>query len=112
MPTLFNGISLPSGRQTSLEVQRKFSNMMEKPYSDCVENIDENYPSDLVKTLLKKGYAYTQQNCFLACYQSYVKKSCGCYDVIAYFISGTPDLNFSSIEFCTNANVVVCDSDV
>lgn len=111
-PPIFDGISVASGTKTNIQVERVFSYNLEKPYSACIKDIDENYPSDFVKTMLQSGYKYTQQNCFLACYQEFSFEKCGCYDMYSQVLTGVPPLNDTNDVFCTNFSQVVCDSQV
>ena len=113
-PAFYDAIGLSSGTKAGVLIERVFSYHLEYPYSDCVKDIDESYPSALIKTMLQKGYAYTQKNCFLACYQEFSFKKCGCYDVFAYQQTGVPasDANYTDILFCTNFTQMFCDSQV
>lgn len=111
-PAFFDGISVASGTKTNIQIERVFTYHLEKPYSACVKNIDENYPSKLVKTMLQRGYKYTQQNCFLACYQDRSLEKCGCHDMYSQILTGVPPLNDTGSVFCTNYSQVVCDSQV
>lgn len=111
-PGFYNGVSIAAGTKAGVEIERVFTYHMPKPYSDCTEDIDETYQSDLVQTMLQTGYKYTQQNCFLACYQSIAFERCGCYDMYAKTITGVPAINVSQIVFCTNYTQVMCDSQV
>lgn len=105
------GISLPVGAQTDVAVFRKFSSHMEKPFSECEQNIDETYPSDMVKLTLKSGYAYTQVNCFFTCYQFYLIERCNCYD------SSPSAFPFEvllerNVYPCLNLSQLACDTQV
>lgn len=111
MPLFFTGISVPTGSQTNLQVDRVFSSYLPRPYSDCVEDIDENYPSKLVNIMLKQGFTYSQQNCFLACYQRFVFQTCKCYNSAAKVITGYPEDDSSNV-FCTNFTLLKCDTKV
>lgn len=107
-PQFFNGIMIPSGSQAYVQVDRVFSSHMEQPYSDCVRNIDENYPSKFVKILLKTGYAYTQQLCFMACYQNVVIKQCGCYELYSQTVTSYPYINETDVQSCRNSSQIRC----
>lgn len=111
-PAFFKGLGVGSGLKGSIEVERSFTYHLEKPYSDCVKDIDGNYPSELVKTMLQSGYKYTQQNCFLACYQDFSFKKCACYDMYSQVLSGVPLINATGAVFCTNMSQIFCDVQV
>lgn len=74
------GVSVSSGTHTYVQINRRFSYRLENPYSDCTENIDESYPSEMVQYVLKNDSPYTQLDCFFACYQIKTVEECGCYD--------------------------------
>lgn len=113
-PLFFTGTSVPTGSQTNLQVGRIFSSYLPSPYSDCLRVIDETHPSPLVRALLSKGYMYTQQNCFLACYQNYTFQKCNCYDVFTKIITNAPmdNTDGSEYSYCLNITQVQCDFNV
>lgn len=111
LPLFTSGIQLSTGTQTNIEIQRLFSSHLEKPYSNCVNDINEDYPSKLVHALLSTGYSYSQQNCFLSCYQRYLIDKCDCYDTsIPVPISLISDR--TNIRACLTFNDTLCDSAV
>jgi hypothetical protein len=113
-PAFYDGLGVASGTKAGVLVDREFSYHLEHPYSDCIKDIDENYPSTLVKTMIKNGITYTQNKCFLACFQEYVFENCGCYDAFAHEQTGVPDIdaNSTDVVFCANLTQNECDSIV
>lgn len=108
LPMFYEGVTVAAGSQTNLQVDRVFSSYLAKPYSDCENNIDENYPSNLVRALLKKGFAYNQETCFLACSQLYAIELCKCYNPYIQSITGTPDENDTENRYCQNLKDISC----
>lgn len=104
-PQFFNGISISSGTQANIQITREFSEHLESPYSGCTKDITVNYPSKFVQALVKTNFTYHQSDCFILCYQTYLIKQCGCYDL------ANPYLNENqSILPCLNFSEVLCDS--
>lgn len=100
------GFAIPTGTSTNVQINRKFSSRLEKPYSDCTQNIDENYPSDMVQYILQASQLYTQENCIYACYEFKVVDTCGCFDnsiVFPYEI-----LIAQNIKPCLNVSQTGC----
>jgi hypothetical protein len=82
------GIFLSPGLSSYIAVDREFKSILPKPYSNC--EIDSNSPKYRHDSLLydlidKSDYAYTQQLCFVQCYQDYIIKKYNCS--ITYFLN-------------------------
>lgn len=110
-PKFNEGVLVPNGFQSNIEIRRVFSSHLEAPYSSCTKNIDENFPSPYVPALIKNGYCYTQQTCFLMCFQKYLIGVCGCYDHIT-LIPPSMYLNTTGIRPCANFTDTLCDGNV
>lgn len=110
VPPFSSGISVATGTHTMVDVFRKFSSHLGKPYSECTEGIDATYPSEMVKLVFETGLAYTQVNCFFSCYQFYLIERCNCFDVSFSF----PFRVFleRNIPACVNISQITCDSQV
>lgn len=115
LPTFYNGITVSTGTQSNINVQRIFSSHLEKPYSDCTKDITSDYPSQLVKAVFSLaydyGYGYTQQNCFLASFQRYLLTACNCFDTSVNFT-----LSFiterTDMKPCITFNDTQCETNV
>jgi hypothetical protein len=75
------GILVSSGTRTNIAVNREFKSMLPKPYSNCL--IDSNSPRfiqdlDLYNLIIQSEYEYTQQLCFVQCYQRFVINKYNC----------------------------------
>lgn len=108
-PGMSDGIFVSSGTQTNIQVERIFSSHLEAPYSECTKRISADYPSNLVKIMLSLGLTYTQQSCFMVCFQRYLMKKCGCYE----FSSPVPVymfMNITNSRPCLNLSDVRCDA--
>ena len=84
-------------------MQRTFISKLEKPYSECVEDLS-SYDSELYETFIKLGKEYKQSDCFDLCYQKYVSEKCKCIDSAFYPLIGQP--------YCLNASQLFCDLKV
>ena len=111
-PTFEEALLIPSGTEAFLEVNRMFTSLLEQPYSECKGNIDQNHHSKFVKAILTTGHAYTQLDCFNACYQNYLIEKCACFDFtsllpVEIFTSQniTPCLNLTQIQCAGNVNI-------
>lgn len=79
-PSYLRGIKASVGHLTAIEVSRTFSERIEQPYSDCIEDMESYADKSLfVKTILETNYSYRQTDCFNVCLQSYIFKDCHCY---------------------------------
>ena len=109
-PNFDEAMFVPVGSDTNIDVNRMFTSLLEKPYSDCESNIDMNHPSKQVKAILSTGHAYTQLDCFYACLQYFLIDQCGCFD----FTSLLPISTFTSrnITPCLNSTQLDCDAEV
>ena len=72
------GIDISAGTETSVAIKRTFINKQEKPYSDCILDI-QNYNSGLKNIIIKSGYKYRQSDCFLLIFQKYIINKVGCF---------------------------------
>jgi len=75
--SMYQGIDAPAGKSTNIAIKREFSNKMEKPYSDCVKDL-ETYSSKYYQMLKNAKLAYLQSDCLELCFSEYVLKKCNC----------------------------------
>jgi len=92
-----DGLLVSAGFQTNIVVDREFKSMLPKPYSNC--EIDSNSPKymegmDLYNLISESDYEYTQQSCFVQCYQKYIIQKYNCS--FSYFHS------LYNVTQCTN----------
>ena len=83
-----DGVSVSPGFQTKIVIDREFKSMLPKPYSNC--EIVPNTPKylegmDLYNLISESNYKYTQQLCFVQCYQKYLIQKYNC--TIFWFLS-------------------------
>ena len=97
--TLDGGINIKAGQRTYVAINRIFTSHLEKPYSNCLKNLESGDPD------LKRYFGYFQdlgvdyydQNfCFKICAQDQLLKKCDCMDLTTPAIS----------------NASYCESDV
>lgn len=73
------GIQLLSGTETNVAVDRTFISRKPKPFSDCVDQVDEE-SSDLVIETFNQIGGYSQTTCIILCYQEFYDKVFGCFN--------------------------------
>ena len=76
-----DGVFVSAGFQTNIVVDRSFKSILAEPYSNC--EISTYSPQfiqglDLYNLISESGYKYTQQLCFIQCYQKYIIKKYSC----------------------------------
>ena len=76
-----DGNLVSSGFTTNIAVEREFKSILPKPYSNC--EIDTNTKKfiqglDLYNLISESKYVYTQQFCFLQCYQQFIIRKYNC----------------------------------
>ena len=74
-----NGITIQSGLQTNIIVDRSFKFMLAKPYSTCEvdsNSVKDDFNSDLFNLIAQSQYQYSQQLCFIQCYQRELVRVC------------------------------------
>jgi hypothetical protein len=75
------GIFLSPGFSSYIAVDREFKSILPKPYSNCdIDSNSLNYRHDsyLYNLIDNSNYAFTQQLCFVQCYQDYIIKKYNC----------------------------------
>ena len=80
-----DGIFASAGSISNIVVDREFKSILPKPYSNC-EIDSSNLPQfiqglDLYNLISHSGYEYTQQLCFVQCYQNYVIDKYNCSSI-------------------------------
>lgn len=75
-------VSIKPGSEVNIEVKRKFTEKLPKPYSECdidlrTANI-ETVDSELYRTLFLTNKTYEQYHCFHLAYRISVFRRCGC----------------------------------
>jgi len=81
--TKADGILILPGTLTHVAVNRELKSLQPKPYSDC--EIDSNSPKfiqglDLYNLIAQSNYLYTQELCFIQCYQEFLIDKYNCSD--------------------------------
>ena len=76
-----SGIFILPGTNAYLPVYREFKSILPKPYSNC--EVESDAPkvrsdSDLYNLIGQSEYVYTQQLCFLQCFQKYIIQTYTC----------------------------------
>jgi hypothetical protein len=105
-PTTPEGVILRAGTLTDIMVSREITKKLEKPYSDCTNNLTtlDSYDSYLYKAIIKMRRKYYQQDCFDLCYQRQCAKVCGCVE--------SELIQFQGYPYCTSPNELICESNL
>ena len=76
----FEGYSVSTGIETDIAINRLYTSLKPKPFSDCIEldKID-SFDSDLYRHIFKSNKTYRQNDCFELCLQKNIIKTCKCY---------------------------------
>jgi hypothetical protein len=96
------GIYAPAGKSTNIAIKRVFSNKLEIPYSNCVENL-AMYDSKYYLILKNANFTYKQSDCLQLCFSDYAFKQCGCRD--------GSTINFFSNPICKTVPQIKCMVD-
>ena len=101
--TLSKGISIQSGYETYVGVNRVFTTKRGPPYSSCISDFESTdaYVNKLFDYFEELNVTYYDQEfCFKLCYQDQLLSKCNCLDI------KTPLLNNSS--YCVNDSEIEC----
>ncbi len=101
--TLDTAINVPTGVETYVAINRKFTSHLEKPYSNCLSNFetDDVELKKLFRYIQDLGVDYYDQNfCFKICAQDFLLKKCGCLDIT------TPEIN--NALYCASDSELLC----
>ena len=79
-PSIENGLKVSTGLETNIAVNRVFTYKKEKPYSECVLDIDRYYPEFMIP-YFKDGNQkkYYKEDCIELCIQNSIISKIGCY---------------------------------
>ena len=98
--TYDNSISIDSGKDTYIEINRKISSNLPNPYSSCSDSIN-GYYSEFSNRLKQLNRTYRQNECLGLCLmQKPIEDNCGC------FYTALP--SFRSSIACTNSTQITC----
>ena len=90
-----HGILVSPGHQTNIAIEREFKSILPRPYSNCdIDSLDSpQFISglDIYNLIVGANYSYTQQLCFIQCYQKYILDKYNCTN--PYYISLYTNVN-------------------
>ena len=97
-------ITVRSGVQQHVSIERKFFHKLEDPYSDCLNDLNSP-PNDYSKTLFSyfekmNVTQYDRRFCELICFQEKLINKCNCSNI------STPKLNNES--YCVSETELSC----
>jgi hypothetical protein len=73
-----NGINLKPGSLTDLSINKKLTERLPDPFSEC----QSSYPDDNIFLVYRQNrYLYRERDCVYLCLQKEIIKKCKCYDV-------------------------------
>ena len=98
-----DGVRIATGFHTDIVVDRSFKFMLPRPYSDCEVESDSSKTSgtDIFTLIAQSEYEYTQQLCFLQCYQKYLILECNCTNGM---------LSLYNVSSCVTNEEINCSS--
>jgi hypothetical protein len=100
----FEGYDISTGIETDIAINRLYTSLKPKPFSDCIEldKID-SFDSDLYRYIFKSNKTYRQNDCFELCLQKNVIETCKCY---------TPSFDKLNGNIpCSNDEQNICQTD-
>ena len=100
-----NSVSAPANKETTILVEKKRINKMEKPYGDCTPGLTsiDAYPSELYRLTFAIYGTYRQSDCFNTCFQKSSIDVAGCYcDMLPFLSNTTERACLSGIELFQN----------
>jgi len=77
--SMHEGIDAPVGKTTNIALSRVFTNKLEMPYSDCVEDLQSS-DSRYYKMLTNSNFTYQQSDCLELCFSEYLFDECKCHE--------------------------------
>jgi hypothetical protein len=101
-----NEISVTTGAETSVILQRTFLNQLPYPYSNChiQTNQNPNIESEIYKKIIQSNFSYTQRDCAIMCYQFTIEQKCKCYDLLFPPINAQIQCEVSDSCYVNQAN--------
>ena len=75
-----DGFKVSTGVETNIAINRVYSFKLEKPYSECILDVDNYYP-ELMVTYFKDDNKkiYSQEDCIEICFENITITKIGCY---------------------------------
>ena len=82
VPSSFDSaLSIESGKETSIAVQRTFSSNLPAPYTDCTDSSNAHKYALYRSIVNSLNKTYQRRDCFLLVYQKALIKACNCQSV-------------------------------
>jgi hypothetical protein len=105
---MFNGIEASVGTSTNIAIRKMYSNKIEQPYSDCVENEEKLKSSVFYNKIVAFNKSYKQTDCFDLCFSHHLFKNCSCYEgsTIEYFAGKRSCENETELSCLNTFNTV------
>jgi hypothetical protein len=94
------GVNIKTGTETNIVVNREFTRKLEKPFSECIADL-ESTGSLFYKIITEMGTDYSQQKCVDLCFQTLLVKICAC-------ISSSSQIQLPGYPKCTNLSQISC----
>lgn len=80
-PTFFEGFNVKPGTFAKIGIKRTLSYRLPQPYTNCI-SLDsvKTYGSIFTNVFSQNDIGYTQNDCFIYCFQRRLVEICSCYD--------------------------------
>jgi hypothetical protein len=110
--TDIDGIDVAVGSQTNVAVSRTFMYRLGTPYSDCIDDLNEEVANE--NSILEMMYEqkqtnlisqYQQDYCLQMCYQIYIISQCNCTDMSLYFLNVSTSSSYNITGCVSTANL-------
>jgi len=75
--SMYQGIDAPIGKMTNIAINRIYSNKLEMPYSECVEDLEKE-GSKYYEILTNHNFTYQRSDCIELCFSDYAFQKIGC----------------------------------
>ena len=105
-----DGLDVPVGLETNIEVSRTFIDRLSKPYSNCIDQLTEERSKEnkalgiiFDKISRHELQAYQMNFCIKTCLQLYLLKQCGCSSPSLVYLKVLPLLTI-----CANESQLLC----
>lgn len=110
-----DGIDIATRRQTNIGIRRKFINRLSDPYSNCVDELNDQVASknNILLEMNKQKQSgqiklYQQQYCLKICQQYYYVDKCKCYSYALLFLNVSDYFNSPNVFGCVSPSDVQC----
>jgi hypothetical protein len=96
------GVQVSPGYSTNINIKREISSTPQKPFSDCINNLNsiDSYDSDLYRKTFISNPIYLEDDCKLLCFNKILHDTCNCTEpsFIPYYDSNLFCLSYQKLD--------------